>query len=68
MWTIIKFDKKKLNLLKEDFKKKLGEKPIIYEPKVLINVLKKCKRTSKELNVLGDYLFCYHRKFENKTS
>ena len=68
MWIIIKFDKKKLNLLKEDFKKKLGDKPIIYEPKVLINVFKNCKRTSKELNVLGDYLFCYHKKFEDKTS
>lgn len=68
MWTIIKFDKKKINLLKEDFKKKLGDKPIVYEPKVLINVFKKCKRTSKELNVLGDYLFCYHRKFEDKTT
>ena len=29
---------------------------------------KNCKRTSKEVNVLGDYLFCYHRKFKDKTS
>ena len=32
MWTIIKFDKNKP--FKEDFKKKLGDNPIIYEPKV----------------------------------
>ena len=36
MWTIIKFDKKSLEFLKKDFKKKLGTDVTIYSPKFLI--------------------------------
>ena len=36
MWTIIKFEKKKLELLKEDLRKKLGKDFIIYIPKIKI--------------------------------
>ena len=41
MWTIIKFDKKNLELLKKDFKKKLGEDITIYSPKIFIEKYKK---------------------------
>ena len=34
MWTIIKFDKKKINFLKKDLKKKLGPDCEIYIPKI----------------------------------
>ena len=34
MWTIIKFDKKNLSLLKEDLNKKLGKDYKIYIPKI----------------------------------
>ena len=33
MWTIIKIDKKKFELLKSDFEKKTGEKFTFYKPK-----------------------------------
>ena len=66
MWTIIKFDKRKLYLLREDLNKKLGKKYILYRPKVLIDKLKKEKLISKEFDILGDYLFCYHSNFNNK--
>lgn len=66
MWTIIKFDKRKLYLLREDLNKKLGKKYILYRPKVLIDKLKKEKLISKEFDILGDYLFCYHSNFKNK--
>ena len=36
MWTIIKFDKKSLELLKKDFQEKLGEDFAIYRPKLFI--------------------------------
>ena len=36
MWTIIKFDDKKIEFLKKDFKKRLGEDIKIYIPKFTI--------------------------------
>ena len=65
MWTIIKFDKNKLDFLKKDLEKKLGKDFIIYKPKLLIQKYKKNKSTSREVNLLGDYLFCFHNNFKN---
>ena len=66
MWTVIKFDKKKFNLLLSDLKKKYGDDVIIYRPKMLIQKYNKNKLEFKEHYVLGDYFFCFHRNFENK--
>ena len=41
MWTIIKSNKKKINLLKKDFANNLGEDFIIYKPKILVEKYKK---------------------------
>ena len=65
MWTIIKSNKKKINLLKKDFAKNLGEDFIIYNPKILVEKYKKNKLIKKEFDLLGDYLFCFHKKFHN---
>ena len=65
MWTIIKFDKKKLALLKKDFKEKLGHDFTIYVPKITFKKYKNNKLIKKEFSLLGDYLFCFHKKFEN---
>ena len=63
MWTIIKIDKKKINFLKKRFIKKIGEDFKIYIPKLKIQKFKKNKLISKELDLLGDYIFCFHSKF-----
>ena len=65
MWTIIKFDKKSLGLLKKGFKEKLGEDFIIYSPKLFIQKYKRNKLINKEFYLLGDYLFCFHKNFSN---
>ena len=66
MWTILKFDKKKLNLLKQDFKKKLGDNIKFYIPKIKIQKFKNNKLINKELNLMGDYLFFYHNETDNE--
>ena len=66
MWTIIKFDKKKLASLKNDLKLKLGEDLNIYIPKIFIKKYKKNKFVSREFDLLGDYLFCFHEKFKDQ--
>ena len=57
MWAIIKFDKKKLAILKEDISNKLGNNYEIYIPRIRFQIYKKNKLTNKNLNLLGDYLF-----------
>jgi hypothetical protein len=66
MWTIIKIDKKRINFLNKDFKKKLGSKFQLYNPKIKISKFKKNKLINEEVSLLGDYLFCYFENFENK--
>ena len=66
MWTVLKFEKKSLVLLKEDLKKKLDEDFKIYIPKLRIQKYKNNKLINKEINLLGDYMFCFHEKLECK--
>ena len=63
MWTVIKIDKKKINLLKKELTNKFGEGGLTYSPKILIEKFKKNKLEKKEFDILGDYLFCYHNNF-----
>lgn len=63
MWTIIKIDKKKFFSLKKDLKNKFGSDAEIYRPKLLIEKFRNNKLYEKEFDLLGDYLFCYHKSF-----
>ena len=68
MWAVIKFDKKNFHLLKEDFLKKIGKEFIIYKPKILVQKYKNNKLINKEVDLLGDYLFCFHKNFCKKST
>ena len=65
MWIIIKFNKKKLSSLKDDFKKKVGNNCVFYQPKIKIQRYSKNKLRELELPLLGNYIFCYHENFNN---
>ena len=65
MWTIIKFDKKRITLLKKDLREKIDSKFKIYIPRVGVLNRKNDKIVKKEANLLGDYLFCFSEKFTN---
>ena len=50
MWVVLKYKNNELNFLKEDLKKKLGQQPEIYQPKIklqrfLVQPAKKSYRT-----------------------
>ena len=66
MWTIIKIDKKKFELLKSDFEKKTGEKFTFYKPKLKVSKYLNNKLISKEVDLLGNYIFCYSKLFKEK--
>ena len=66
MWVIAKYDKKRTNFFLEDLKKKLQDEVVIYNPRVKFEKFYKKKLISKEFNILGDYIFCFNKKFENQ--
>ena len=61
MWTILKINKKKLGVLKNELSKKLGNEIIFYQPKFKIDKFIKNKLKNKYIDILGDYIFCYHK-------
>ena len=68
MWILLKADTKNINMMLLNFKKILGEDVQLYQPKMLFQNFKNNKVKNKEINLLGDYFFCYHKKFEKKSS
>ena len=65
MWVVIKFDKKKLGLLKNELQERLQKNCILYTPKYLSQNYSNNKLIKKENNLLGDYLFCFNKNFAN---
>ena len=65
MWTIVKFDKKSYRLLKEELFSKLGSDCEIFRPQLVLQKFSKNKVKNYKIDLLGDYLFCYHKKFED---
>jgi len=68
MWIIIKFDKKNLEFLKKELKKKMGDDLTTYNPKFLFEKYINNKLISREFNLLGDYLFCFHKNLKNTST
>lgn len=66
MWIVIKFDKKKFFSMQNDLKDKIGESAIFYTPKIKLQYVKKNKIFNKVKFILNDYMFCYHKNFEDK--
>ncbi len=66
MWAILKFEKNNLSLLKDDLNKKLGQDMKTYIPKLQIQKFQNNKLKSKEINLLGDYMFCFHTNLKEK--
>ena len=67
MWAIIKFDKRYSEIFKDSLKKETGNDLIIYSPKLFIEKYTKNKLIKKDFSLLGDYLFCFHKKFKNES-
>ena len=68
MWVILKIDNKKINLLKNDFEKKTGKNFVFYKPKLKISKYLNNKLIDKEVDLLGDYVFCFSQSFSEKNT
>lgn len=67
MWIVLKYKSNELQNLKYDFKNKLGEMPIFFQPKVKYQKYSKNKYISFDNFILGNYLLCYHKKFKQNS-
>ena len=65
MWIVFKYKRREFSLLKQDFRKILGDLPLIFRPKFKYQTLVKKKLKFLEKDILDDYLICYHEKFQN---
>ena len=65
MWIVFKYKRREFSLLKQDFRKILGDLPLIFRPKLKYQKLVKKKLKFLEKDILDDYLICYHEKFQN---
>ena len=65
MWIVVKYDKKKIGSLINELKVKFNNNLKIYNPKFKAKFRFKNKTVENELSLLGDYLFCYHKNFNN---
>ena len=65
MWIVLKYRKSEFSFLSQDFRKILGDVPLIFRPKFKYQKLVRNKLHFLEKDVLDDYLICYHEKFQN---
>ena len=65
MWTVIKFDKKKISYLNKIYLN-IWERFFFYRPKIQIEKYYKNKLIKRDFEILGDYLFCHHKSFVKK--
>ena len=68
MWTVIKFNNNHSEILKKNLKEKLGNDIKFYFPKIKIKKLGKNKLIKKDYSLLGNYFFCFHKKFEDAST
>lgn len=66
MWSVIKIEKRKINIFKEELRKKIDQSCEFYIPKLHIEGVKNNKKINKQVHLLGDYIFCFNKKFEDK--
>ena len=65
MWVILKFNKK-LIFIKKGFLSYLGNDVKFYLPKLKLQKKARNKLQDIDSFLLGDYLLCFHKSFENK--
>lgn len=66
MWSVLKIEKKKLNEVKQSFKKKLGDETLFYIPKILVETKNNIFSSKKEIPILGNYVFCFNIKLRDR--
>ena len=65
MWVVAKIKSNEFNIFKKEIEKKLGTKPLFYNPKIQIEKNQKSKIKKYSKSILENYIFCFHKSFNN---
>ncbi len=68
MWIILKYNKKNLNLLKDNLAKTIDTEIKYYLPKIKYKKIIKKREMDVEHNILHNYIFCFSKKFLDKAN
>ena len=65
MWIIIKYKTKSLDVFKLEMRKKFQNVQFYFPKAKIIRSINniRSKTNTKEIKILGDYMFCYHQSF-----
>ena len=66
MWVVAKIKKKEISFFKNELKEKIGKDIKFYNPQIELEKFIKNKMIKYKKPLLEDYIFCYHKNFENK--
>jgi hypothetical protein len=65
MWAIAKLNKNSFQNFMEDVYKKTNKECKFYKPQLLLQKYKNGKIINQKIDLIGDYVFCYHENFKN---
>ena len=65
MWVVAKIKKSEINIFKKQLTEKIGHDIEFYYPKIQEHKYIRNKLRKIEKLILENYVFCYHKKFEN---
>jgi len=66
MWIIVKVKNKEVEIFKKELLKKTNQEVFFYEPRIEINNYTYNKKKKLIKNILGNYLFCFHKNFSDE--
>ena len=66
MWIVAKFKKESFIFFQNEMKKKIGNECKFFRPKITLQSYKKNRLINNTVDLLDDYAFCYHEKFNDK--
>ncbi len=66
MWIVAKFKKESFNFFQNEMKKKIGNECKFFRPKINLQIYKKNRLVNNTVDLLDDYVFCFHEKFNDK--
>lgn len=66
MWAIAKIKKNSFEIFRDNLIQKIGADCKFFMPKILLQKYKNNKIVDNKMNLLGDYVICFHQSFREE--
>ena len=64
MWLIAKIKNNQSKIFQQELLKKINDKVVFYEPKVIYEKFFRRKKIKKQKTLLENYIFCFNKNFK----